>query len=271
MENLAKLVESFQYQLQSEDGLVARDYLASRGISQDTISDYRVGWCLGPITGEDGYKDKRWERRIIFPLIDEYNVPVALSGRMITYDYQDAIGNKYVLETETNRIVSWRSADGSEKKDYHKSKLHSSFIKSSFLFGLNVAKKHIIKENYVIIAEGQFDVAILYQHGIKNVVGVLGSALTEHHVNKLLRYCDLAIFLFDHDSAGLKFLNRAKHDITFDSDYVLLPDGYDPHQFVMQYGAQPIKDRIDQILKDKSTSFEERQRQRLSSLLKVTN
>lgn len=269
MDDLAKLVESFQYQLQSDAGLIAREYLNSRGINQDTISDYRVGWCLGPITGEDGYRDKRWERRVIFPLIDEYSVPVALSGRMITYDYQDSIGNKYVLEVGTNRIVSWRSADGSQKQDYHKSKLHSSFVKSSFLFGLNVAKKHIIKDNYVVIAEGQFDVAILYQHGIKNVVGVLGSALTDHHINKLLRYCDLAIFLFDHDPAGLKFLKRAQSDITFDSDYVLLPEGYDPHQFVMEYGIQPIRDRIDQIIRDKSVSFDDRQKQRLNSLLKV--
>lgn len=258
------LVEYFQKELISSNGEIARNYLTSRGIDQDTALAYRVGWCPDSINN-----DVRWGRRIIFPLIDEHNQFVGFSGRLATYDYCDEVGNQYILEIGTNRMIQWTYADGSKKIEYHKAKYHDSFPKTSFLFGLNIAKQHIKQNNYVVIVEGQFDAAILYANGIKNVVALLGSALTMHHIIKLYRYCDLAIFLFDSDNAGFKTLEKAKATVIFDYDSIILPEGYDPHEFVMQHGIVPIQARIQEILYSREKTFEQKQNEELDFLLSM--
>ena len=259
----SNLVDKLHQNIHSEDGLLAVKYLtAKRGISPETINAYKFGWSNDDIDG-----DKRWERRIIYPLIDDYGSVVALSGRLITYDYSDKIGNKYILEEGTNRIIQWTSADGNEKKQYHKPKFHSSFQKSTFLYGMDIAKKHIQEANFVIIVEGQLDVASVYQSGYKNVVGLLGSALTESHISKIARYCDLAVFMFDADDGGYKALEKAKKKMKFSYDTIILPTGYDPNGFIIEHGIGPIKERIDKILSSSNMSFEEKQKMELKELL----
>jgi DNA primase len=87
--------------------------------------------------------------------------------------------------------------------------LHEEFEKSRYLFGLNVAKKHILKHGKAIIVEGQFDTTILHTFGINITVGLLGSALSHDHACLLRRYCSEVYLMFDADDAGKKSMERA--------------------------------------------------------------
>jgi DNA primase len=119
----------------------------------------------------------------------------------------------------------------------------SLYNKGRSLYGLCQTKKHCREAGSVFIVEGYFDLIALYQHGIRNVVATLGTALTAEHV-RLLRGCigseGRAILVFDSDEAGVA---AARRSVTvFDKGYLdaqilTLEAGHDPDTYVFEYGA----------------------------------
>ncbi len=148
--------------------------------------------------------------RIIFPLADHRGNIIGFSGRVL--DDQQALGSKYVNTRET--IV------------YHK---------GDVFFGLNIAKDEIKKENQAIVTEGEFDVISAFQEGIKNIIAVKGTALTENQVNLLSRFTQKVSLCFDMDKAGQDAIKRSlpilekKGLIT---TVVLIADGKDPDESI---------------------------------------
>ncbi|NOX34781.1 MAG: DNA primase [Deltaproteobacteria bacterium] len=219
----------------------AREYLEKRGILGDIIQKFRLGYSPGSwdfvvkVLKEQkiskntavqsglilkrkekaGYYD-RFRNRIMFPIFD-INMQVAGFGGRVMDDSMP----KYMNSPET-----------------------PVYNKSRILYGLHAAKQHCRQEGFVYIVEGYFDFLSLYQHGIKNTVASLGTALTPDHVRILKGYAPRMILVFDSDAAGISAAKRSikifmKEGV--DTRVLVLPKGNDPDSYVVKHGEEAFK------------------------------
>ena len=184
-------------------GKIGLSYLKEkRGIKQQTIEKFNLGFApknpellFSTLTKKRkiprdileqsglcfktnrGYMD-RFRERVIFPIYDIRGETVALAGRILP-EYDTGRVGKYINSPET--------------PVYHK---------SNSLYGMNITKDAIRKARTVILVEGELDMLSLWQAGIKNVVAIKGTALTEDHVRILSRFADTIIMALDSDFAG---------------------------------------------------------------------
>ena len=126
---------------------------------------------------------------------------------------------------------------------------------SKHLFNLDKAKNEIRKANLVYIVEGYFDAIILSQQGIKNVVATCGTALSEHHLALLYRYCENIVLMLDGDNAGMlaseKMLEKIKSN-EMTGYRLVLPDNYDPDIFILEFGLDVFNQIADQLMQNES-------------------
>lgn len=194
-------------------GQRGRDYLNSRGITDDLIDLFEIG--LAPqsyhtlskklsqkysntdieASGMAINSDKnniydRFRGRVMIPIKDTLGRVVGFTGRVLP-EYDDGKMGKYVNSPQT--IV---------------------FDKSKILFGLSQAKIAIKSKNRVIIVEGQMDVIMSHKAEVQEVVAVSGTALTEQHITTLLRYTNQFLLAFDNDKAGINACLRSASLIT---------------------------------------------------------
>src|SRR5207253_3270194 len=223
-------------------GRSARDYLASRRVSDEAVKLFRLGcapevwddtvnWARSkghelPLVekaglilrkeGSDHYYD-RFRGRLIFPICDEQGRVVGFSGRVLDSDEKTA---KYVNSPET-----------------------PIFTKGKVLFGLDKAKRAILDLGFAIVCEGQFDLIACSTAGVHNIVAPQGTALTAAHGRILRRYTDDIILCFDGDTAGQRAAARAFDDllsagIPFRVASIPPPD--DPDSYIKKFGRDPF-------------------------------
>ncbi|HKI77796.1 MAG TPA: DNA primase [Ignavibacteriaceae bacterium] len=241
--------------LSDERGEIAREYFDKRQIKIQAMRAFGLGYslpgrenlvnyltekkinidkalALGLIGSyEDGRLYDKFSGRIIFPIFSPNGRVVAFAGRILDPDQKSA---KYLNSPES--LI---------------------YIKGRTLYGLSFAKDEIRKQDKAIIVEGYMDLISLYQSGIKNVVAVSGTALTEEQVQLLSRYTKNVVLLFDSDTAGIKASMRSieillKKDM--DIKIASVPDGEDPDSYVNKYG----KEKFEEIIQ-KSKNFLEYQ------------
>jgi DNA primase len=185
---------------------VAKKYLLDRGISEQSIKDFRIGFApndwrvLYTKLHAAGYSDEeiissglcikhekdgemriydRFRSRIMFPTMNAGGKVVAFSGRIIGPDEgKDGVA-KYVNSPETPM--------------YHK---------SSILFGYDKAKQEIAKKKKIVVVEGQVDVVMAHQAGTKNTVAISGTSFTPEHISIIKRFADTITLALDTDKAG---------------------------------------------------------------------
>ncbi len=224
----------YRKMLHSSGGSRAREYLAGRGLKEETWKLFSVGYAPGKwdflyrravqngftpqeimesglfVRSEKGVYD-RFRDRIIFPIEDQQDRIVGFGGRII-----DQGEPKYINSPET--LI---------------------YVKSKHLYNLNRARREIMREGYAIVVEGYTDVIFLHQAGIKNVVATLGTALGEEHFRLLSRITEKVILAFDADTAGMGASERgmAYHqDFNLDIRVMVMPSGFDPADFVVEEG-----------------------------------
>ncbi len=230
--------------LKSADGKPGRDYFSRRHISQETISNFRLGYAvkrwdglLNYLKSKNCFLDKaatagllilknnkeyydRFRGRIMFPIFDLNHHNIGFGGRIL----DDSLP-KYINTPET--------------PIYHK---------GYYLYGLDSAFENIRKIGLAIIVEGYMDMLVLRQHGISNVVATLGTALTSDQIRRLKGYTKDVVVLFDPDDAGRKaalksfplFLNEG-----ISAKVVVLPQGEDPDSFVNKHGSDAFKKLLE--------------------------
>ena len=230
----------------SDEGEIGRKYFEKRKIKDKTIREFGLGYSfasrdslvnilsakkidlekalqLGLIgKANDGRLYDKFSGRIIFPIFSSHGRVIAFAGR--------------ILE---NRDNAAKYLNSPESIIYYKGKI---------LYGLSHAKDEIRKQNKAILVEGYMDLISLYQSGIKNVVAVSGTALTEDQVQLLSRYTKNVFLLFDSDTAGIKASMRSielllKKD--FEIKIVSLPSGEDPDSYVNKFGKESFEDLIE--------------------------
>ncbi len=200
-----------------EDALAGRNdvqgYISQRTVTLQTMRTWRLGYAPASwdaltahlraqqFTGEeiiaaglavpsekkqDGMYD-RFRGRIMFPLFDMGNRVVAFSGRFFEH-----VGG------------SREQREGVEPAKYVNSPETLLFKKSRVLYGLHIAKESIRKADCVLVVEGQFDVILAHQSGLRFTVAASGTALTREHLTLLSRYSKRLVLALDSDGAGLR-------------------------------------------------------------------
>jgi DNA primase len=232
--------------LNDAEGEGVRKYLQERNIKTQTIRAFGLGYTL-----------RGWENFINFAKgkkIDlDKAVNLGLIGKSDDGRYYDKLPGRLIFPifSPNGRVVAFagRILDPEEKgAKYINSPESLIYSKSKILYGLSFAKDEIRRLNKAILVEGYMDLISLYQSGIKNVVAVSGTALTDDQVQLLSRYTKDVVLLFDSDTAGIKASMRSievllKQDM--EVKIVSLPKGEDPDSYVNKFG----KDKFDDLMK----------------------
>ena len=228
-----KLAARFFYKAFWESENPANTYMQKRGITPDVLRKFGIGYAdsewnslekhfrtlgtdmkllvsLGLLTQSDkGYYDK-FRDRVIFPIINASGKIIGFGGRTLT----DATP-KYLNSPES-----------------------SVFLKKNNLFGLNLTRQEISKENRAILVEGYMDVISLYQHGVRNVSASLGTALTENQAKLLKRYTPSVILAYDADVAGQAAALRGGevlYNEGLKAKVLVMPQGKDPDDYIREH------------------------------------
>jgi len=122
---------------------------------------------------------------------------------------------------------------------------NTSYEKAEHLYGLNVSWKDLIKEKTVFVVEGNVDVLMMHQKGIKNVVGMLGSNFSVVQLGLLLGFVERVVFCPDGDMAGLNFMEKTKNtllkrykDVPMSFSFLMLPMGHDPDSYLKKFSKE---------------------------------
>lgn len=213
----------------------AQDYLIDRGITQETIDTFKIGFAsnewtqladklltdikpeiaqtAGLVTESKGKVFDRFRNRIITPISDLHSKVIAFSGRTLSEPKKEA---KYVNSPDT-----------------------PLYNKGKHLFGLGVTKDEIRQKGFAILTEGNFDMISLYQNGIKNVVAGLGTSLTPDQAKLLKRFTDKVVICYDADSAGELATERSIKVLQAEGFIIKvmeLPIGFDPDEYIRTKG-----------------------------------
>ena len=235
----------FYYQLRRESGKTAYAYLTGRGLSEETIKKFGLGYSdkfsddlykflksknysdtllrdsgLFNVDERHGMYDKFWNR-VIFPIMDVNNRVIGFGGRVM----------------------------GDGKPKYLNSPETKIFDKSRNLYGLNVART--TRKNYLILCEGYMDVISMHQAGFTNAVASLGTALTSGHASLLKRYTQEVLLLYDSDDAGVRAALRAipiLREAGVTSRVVNLRPHKDPDEFIKALGGEEFEKRLEQAM-----------------------
>jgi DNA primase len=239
-----------KYLRDADEAAKAREYLVSRGLSDEVIAEFRVGYSpsawdrmlLGARQG--GFSEEelmaaglaqrgkggglydRFRGRIMFPLADARGRVLGFGARQMGEDR----GPKY-LNTSENDL-------------YHKGRQ---------LFGIDVARREAMRTGRFVVAEGYTDVLALHQAGIREAVAIMGTAMTQEQLAELAKVGDSnrrgTVFLaLDADRAGREAMLRAARlaeDRGVDLRVIDMPEGTDPADLVNQGGADAFKERMD--------------------------
>jgi DNA primase len=234
----------FYYQFKNPEGQAAYNYLVNRGLSEDTIKHFGLGYSnrysddLYRYLKKVGYEDEflsqtglvtiderlggrdKFRDRVMFPIMDANHRVIGFGGRVM--------GNA-----------------GPEVPKYLNTPETRVFEKSRNLYGLNFAKAS--RKTYFLICEGYMDVIALHQAGFTNAVAALGTAFTGFHANLLKRYTNEVLLTFDSDQAGTQAALRAipiLKDVGLTIKVINMKPYKDPDEFIKSLGAEEFQKRI---------------------------
>lgn len=230
-------------------GKAALRYLLDRGLTEESAKEWRIGFApdewrsvsdhlikhrvdgqtvtleemeaVGLIkldAGQNGGQRKCYDRfrsRIMFPLFDSSGRVVGFSGRI--FGKEEGTG------------------DGGGGPKYLNSPDSQTFNKSEVLYGFDRAKQRMREFGYAILVEGQMDLLMSHQVGVKNAIATSGTALTALHLEKIGRMTKNLIFMYDADNAGYGATRRGERlaiEQGFDVKVVTLPKGEDPASLI---------------------------------------
>ena len=236
----------FRESLQTQEGqVVGYQYFRSRGLEDQTIRKYGLGWApsdrkaLAEAARTAGYKEEfltetglcikyddgrlvdRFFDRVIFPIHSVSGRVIAFGGRTLKTDKSVA---KYVNSPSTE-----------------------IYDKSRSLYGIYFAKNEMARQDKCILVEGYLDVLSMHQLGITNVVASSGTSLTVEQIRLIRKFTTNVTIIYDGDSAGIKAALRGIGLVLKEGlnvKVVLLPEGQDPDDFARKHTLEEVQDHI---------------------------
>jgi len=222
------------------------EYLKGRGITDETIKKFGIGFALDNWQGIRSYLKQRG-------FSEEEILELGLTTKNEKGNIYDRFRNRIIFPVfnVSGRVIGFggRVLDDSKPK-YLNSPETPIFHKGTNLYGLNLAIKNNPART-VIMVEGYMDVISLSQQGVTNVVATLGTALTEGQCKLLKRYIDTVIVSFDSDVAGENATIRGLEILQksgFDLKILQIPSGKDPDEFIRSFGKEKFLNLVDGAL-----------------------
>lgn len=236
----------YQNNLKSQDGIKAREYLKNRGIADEVIEEFNIGYAssnydtITKLLTNKGYDEEilidagisargqtlydLFRNRITFPIHNPNGKPVGFSARI----YEDVKEAKYINTKET-----------------------PIFKKGKILFNYHRAQNEARRVKSLIVVEGQMDAIRIYASGIKNVVATMGTALTDDHI-KLLKKLNVPIILcMDNDDAGEKATIQNGEALTkssVDLKILRLSGAKDPDEYILKHSKEEFLDAVSNAI-----------------------
>lgn len=226
----------------------ARDYLSKRGVSDDAIELYKLGYAPD---GWEGLANHLNEQRVEIADAVKAGLLVPRESSQGFYDrFRDRL--IFPILDATERIIAFGGRSfGDEQPKYLNSPETPLFAKNKTLYGLNVARKAIPREDRVIVVEGYMDAIATQSAGFDNTVATLGTALTEEHVSVISRFTKNVVLAFDSDSAGMKAALRSApifEQAGFNVRILSMPKGEDPDSLLRGGDVSKFAALLDKAL-----------------------
>lgn len=246
--NLLELAASFyRERLKMQEGQAAQRYLLDRGLSDDVIKTYGIGYAPA---GWEALKQHLSERGIGEPVQVEYGLLIHREDTGRTYDrFRDRV--MFPIRDLRGRTIAFGGrVMGDDQPKYLNSPETPVFHKGRELYGLYEARQASNKLEQLVMVEGYMDVVALAQYGIHNAVATLGTATTEDHLTRLFRLVSRVVFCFDGDRAGRQAASRALETALpqmidgREARFLFLPEGDDPDTLVRREGTEAFQDRV---------------------------
>ncbi len=253
-----KLAKAFYHHIlmHTELGKPALDYLLDRGLTEETLIEFEIGFSPAQRNAlfiylksqdEDEFEIEiyqksglfsentapedsdfldRFTNRIIFPIHNERGHAIGFSGRVFLEDTSDSfVQAKYLNTPETNL-----------------------FNKSKILYNFDKAKGSIRREKEAIFFEGYMDVIAAWQAGVKNGIASMGTSLTEGQVQMIDRFSEHIVLAFDGDDAGKDAIKRSVDYLAknthFTIEIISFPTGLDPDDYIQKHGVEEFNDLL---------------------------
>ncbi|MEA2062386.1 MAG: DNA primase [Gemmatimonadota bacterium] len=232
----------YKQQLTDESGSVARQYLESRGLDEETLDKFEFGWAPN---AREGFKSVALQHGIAEATLIEAGLLSRAEESGATYDRFRGRIMIPILDPGARVIAFGGRILGEGEPKYLNSPETPVFHKGEVLFGLDKSRGAIRHDGRVVVVEGYMDLVSLYQGGIHPVVAPMGTALSPGQAMLLRRYAREVFLLYDADTAGLKATFRSGDELLaagLTVRVITLPSaGMDPDDYIRAEGRQAFE------------------------------
>jgi DNA primase len=231
------------YLWESQEAAKARDYLLGRGLAEEVLREFRVG-----------YSPSAWDRVTVGAQRDGFGPPdlvaagLAQRGRQGGGLYDRFRGRiMFPLADARGRVLGFgaRSMGEGRGPKYLNTSENEIYHKGRQLFGIDLARSHAARSGRIVVVEGYTDVLALHQAGVREAVAIMGTALTAEQMAELGRAAPLVVLALDADRSGQEAMLRAAQHGGVELRAVEMPEGTDPADLVASEGAEAFERRLE--------------------------
>jgi DNA primase len=225
----------------SQEAAKARDYLVGRGLGEEVLREFRVG-----------YSPSAWDRVLVGAQRDGFRpdeleaAGLAQRGRGGLYDrFRGRI--MFPLANARGRVLGFGARAMSEGRGpkYLNTSENEIYHKGRQLFGIDLARAHAARSGRIVVVEGYTDVLALHQAGIRESVAIMGTALTAEQMAELGRAAPLVVLALDADRSGQEAMVRAAQHGGVELQAVAMPEGSDPADLLVSEGESAFTARLE--------------------------
>lgn len=242
-EALDLAIKFYQNNLRSSEGTEAREYLNKRGINDEIIDEFNIGFA--PKNYDTIVKlltSKGFDENTLLEtgLINRNNTLYDIFRDRITFPIHNARGNPVGFSARIYKNI--------DEAKYVNTKETVIFKKGEILFNYHRAQNEARRLKYLVVVEGQMDAIRLYASGIKNVVATMGTALTSYHADLLKKTNVKIILCMDNDAAGeMATLKNGEilESVGCDLSVLRITDAKDPDEYILKHSKEEFIDALD--------------------------
>lgn len=237
----------FFYKTMREKQNEAWEYMTGRGMDKETMQKFGIG-----------YADGNWNSLLDHMRSMGYKEEKLMELGLISHSkgkYYDKFRNRVIfpIQNTSGKVIGFggRTLEPEGIPKYLNSQESSVFMKKNNLYGLNITRQDIGREDCAVLVEGYMDVISLYRGGVRNVVASLGTALTENQARMLKRYTKNVVLSYDADTAGQTAALRGMDILHHEGCRVRVlhvSDGKDPDEFIKKRGKEAFQKLINDAL-----------------------
>jgi DNA primase len=233
---------------ESQEAAKARDYLSGRGLEEEVLREFRVG-----------YSPSAWDRVLVGAQRDGFEPPELVAAGLAQRGDRGRLYDRFrgrimfPLADARGRVLGFgaRAMADAQTPKYLNTSENEIYHKGRQLFGIDVARAHAARGGRIVVVEGYTDVLALHQAGIRESVAIMGTALTAEQLAELGRAATVVVLALDADRSGQEAMLRAarlaqERDIELRA--VEMPEGTDPADMLASDGADAFGKRLDRSL-----------------------